>query len=109
MRSSKTVGENLVSEGVKKKPGLSTSSGTAKKPSGRVASAPRPGKKGAPAASAAAAPQMPDHGTIERMVAEAAYYLAEKRAFAPGFEEQDWQAAKDQITAELRSVRNPLG
>jgi len=42
------------------------------------------------------------------MVAEAAYYLAEKRAFAPGFEEQDWQAARDQIAAELRSARNPL-
>jgi len=24
------------------------------------------------------------------MIAEAAYYLAEKRSFAPGFEEEDW-------------------
>jgi hypothetical protein len=43
------------------------------------------------------------------MVAEAAYYLAEKRGFAPGFEEQDWQAAKQQVAAQFRNARNPLG
>jgi hypothetical protein len=52
---------------------------------------------------------MPDQETIERMVAEAAYYLAERRAFAPGFEDQDWQAAREQVEAQLRSAKNPLG
>ena len=51
---------------------------------------------------------MPDQGAIDQMVAEAAYYLAEKRCFAPGFEEQDWQAAREQIEAQLRAARNPL-
>lgn len=32
-----------------------------------------------------------------RMIAEAAYYLAEKRGFAPGHEESDWSAASQQI------------
>lgn len=41
------------------------------------------------------------------MVAEAAYYLAEKRNFAPGFEEEDWAAAKAQIMAQLQSAKKP--
>ena len=45
---------------------------------------------------------------INGMVAVAAYFLAEKRAFAPGFEEQDWLAAKAQIMAQLAEAKNPL-
>jgi len=35
------------------------------------------------------------------MIAEAAYYCAEKRGFAPGGEVQDWLEAEAQIQARL--------
>ncbi len=44
----------------------------------------------------------PDAAEIEQMVAEAAYYLAEKRSFVPGFEEEDWAAATAEVMARLR-------
>jgi len=108
MRSSKTVAKTRAGESPKKKPLRAATAGTAKKPAARAASPRAPRKKVGARSPAAADPQMPDQGAIDLMVAEAAYYLAEKRAFAPGFEEQDWQAARDQIAAELRSARNPL-
>ena len=36
------------------------------------------------------------------MIAEAAYYCAEKRGFAPGHELEDWLEAEAQIEAALR-------
>ena len=108
MRSSKTVGDAAAGESPKKKPQRAAPSASAKKPSARAASPRAPRKQTAPAARSAADPQMPDQGAIDQMVAEAAYYLAEKRSFAPGFEEQDWQAAREQIEAQLRAARNPL-
>jgi len=39
----------------------------------------------------------------ERMVAEAAYYIAEHRGFEPGQEVQDWRLAEIQIDAALAS------
>lgn len=51
---------------------------------------------------------MPDPETIHRMVSEAAYYLAEKRNFASGFEEEDWASAKAQIMAQFQEAKNPL-
>ena len=44
----------------------------------------------------------PDATEIEHMIAEAAYYLAEKRSFAPGFEEEDWAMATAEVMARLR-------
>jgi Protein of unknown function (DUF2934) len=47
----------------------------------------------------------------EQMIAEAAYYRAEKRGFAPGRELDDWIAAETEI-AELTSAvlhREPAG
>ncbi|HZP87034.1 MAG TPA: DUF2934 domain-containing protein [Burkholderiales bacterium] len=44
--------------------------------------------------------QMPAPDERERMIAEAAYYRAEKRGFAPGHELEDWLEAE----AELRVV-----
>jgi Protein of unknown function (DUF2934) len=47
----------------------------------------------------------------EQMIAEAAYYRAEKRGFAPGRELDDWIAAEAEI-AELTSAvlhREPAG
>jgi len=38
----------------------------------------------------------------QRMIAEAAYYIAEKRGFAPGQDVQDWAAAEKKIDAQLR-------
>jgi hypothetical protein len=35
------------------------------------------------------------------MIAEAAYYLAERRGFAPGHELEDWLAAEAEIDREL--------
>jgi hypothetical protein len=109
MRSSKTVAKTPAAESAKKTPLRAAAAGTAKKPAARAASPRAPRKKVVARFPAADDPRMPDHGAIDGMVAEAAYYLAEKRAFAPGFEEQDWQAARDQIAAQLRSARNPLG
>jgi hypothetical protein len=40
-----------------------------------------------------------DQEELDRRIAEAAYYLAEKREFAPGFEEEDWATAKSQVLA----------
>jgi hypothetical protein len=105
MRSSKTVGNAATGESPKQKPRRAAQSAGSKKPAARAASPRAPRKK---IATAAAAPQMPDQGAIDAMVAEAAYYLAEKRCFAPGFEEQDWQAARQQIEAQLRAARNPM-
>jgi hypothetical protein len=36
-----------------------------------------------------------------RMIAEAAYYIAEKRGFIHGHHDQDWAAAEKQIDALL--------
>lgn len=36
-------------------------------------------------------------GEIRRQIAEAAYYLAEQRGFAPGCDVDDWLAAEAQI------------
>jgi hypothetical protein len=47
----------------------------------------------------ATAPGEPQH---KAMVAEAAYYLAEKRGFAPGKELDDWLQAEDEIEALTR-------
>jgi hypothetical protein len=40
-----------------------------------------------------------------RMVAVAAYYLAERRQFAPGGEEADWLLAEQQIDRLLQHAR----
>ncbi len=50
---------------------------------------------------------LPSQDVIDKMVAEAAYYLAEKRNFAVGFEEQDWLAAKEQIMTQLLGAKKP--
>lgn len=35
------------------------------------------------------------------LIAEAAYYRAEKRGFAPGYEQEDWLAAEAEVDARL--------
>jgi hypothetical protein len=55
---------------------------------------------------------MPDDPTLalsgamrDQMIAEAAYYLAERRGFAPGYELADWLAAEGEIDRALESAR----
>ena len=47
-------------------------------------------------------PGHPDQD-IETRVAEAAYFLAERRGFAPGFELEDWLMAEAQIREQTPS------
>ncbi len=67
---------------------------------------PRPGRRGSKRAAAApnvAADERPppagDWRTRQEMIAKAAYYRAEQRAFAPGFELVDWLAAEAEVDA----------
>ena len=75
-------------------------------PKAKVAAKPTATAKAEPAATRKVS-QLPDQDTINKMVEEAAYYLAEKRNFAPGFEEQDWLDAKQQIMDQLEGASRP--
>ena len=50
-------------------------------------------------AAAATSDPMPKPRTL--MVAEAAYYLAERRGFAVGYENEDWLKAEQQVARLL--------
>ena len=68
----------------------------------------KPGIIAEPASAAREARHRRSGRGSEMMIAEAAYYLAEKRGFAPGGELQDWLEAEAQIEAWLRaSGRRP--
>jgi hypothetical protein len=43
---------------------------------------------------------------LEAMVAEAAYYKAEQRGFAPGFEMDDWLEAERELASVLVPERH---
>lgn len=43
-----------------------------------------------------------DSAQRQAMIAEAAYYCAERRAFAPGHELEDWLRAEAEIARSLR-------
>ena len=45
-------------------------------------------------------PFKPDQD-YQEMIAEAAYYKAEQRGFVPGFEEEDWLEAENEIRSML--------
>lgn len=45
---------------------------------------------------------LPDQTEIDRMIAETAYYIAERRNFAPGSSEEDWQLATAEVMARLK-------
>ncbi len=53
--------------------------------------------------SASAKSRTIDPDARQMMIAEAAYYLAEKRGFTPGGELQDWLDAEAQIETSLRA------
>ena len=44
----------------------------------------------------------PAESDLQRWIAEAAYYRAERRGFEPGGETQDWLAAEAEILARPR-------
>lgn len=46
----------------------------------------------------------PGEPQLKSMIAEAAYYRAEKRGFAPGLEFEDWLAAEKDIDALTRAA-----
>lgn len=46
-----------------------------------------------------------DAAERQRMIGEAAYYLAEKRNFAQGHHDADWAAAEQQIDAQLAKLK----
>jgi Protein of unknown function (DUF2934) len=46
-----------------------------------------------------------DEKELRRMIAEAAYYRAEKRGFAPGLESEDWRLAEAEIRARRAAGR----
>jgi hypothetical protein len=50
-------------------------------------------------------PSPPDeHAARKAMVAEAAYFRAERHGFAPGHELEDWVAAEHEVDALLSGV-----
>ena len=81
-----------------------TTPNVTRKPAAPKAEAVRPAK--ASIVPEAVAPRREDPvvnpATLELMVAEAAYYRAEQRGFAPGGELQDWLEAEAQVQARLR-------
>lgn len=87
----------------------------ARKP--RTTAAPKPAaKKGAaagktparkPAAPVRTAAAGPSAAEREEMVRTAAYYRAERRGFAPGYEWEDWLAAEAEVSALLGAQPRP--
>ncbi len=55
-------------------------------------------------AGSGANPTGTDDTLRQRMIAEAAYYRAEKRGFEPGYEDADWLAAEQEIKASSPSA-----
>lgn len=45
----------------------------------------------------------PSAEEIYRMIAEAAYYRAEKRGFTPGLEDEDWREAEREVHRQLQA------
>jgi hypothetical protein len=43
---------------------------------------------------------------VFRLIQEAAYYKAAARGFSPGYEEQDWLAAEEEVKARLFGDRH---
>ena len=50
--------------------------------------------------------QFVDPRTRAALIAEAAYFRAEKRGFAPGHETEDWLAAESEVDARLMKPKS---
>ena len=53
--------------------------------------------------AAAVAVEMPSAAQIYELIAQAAYYRAEKRGFTPGLEADDWLQAETEVMEGLRT------
>jgi hypothetical protein len=53
--------------------------------------------------AAAASVEMPSAAEIYELIAQAAYYRAEKRGFTPGLEADDWLQAETEVMERLRA------
>ena len=71
---------------------------TARKPSTRKRSARKPEND---------VPVPAGSGSYRAMIAEAAYYRAERRNFEPGLADQDWYEAEREIESRLRRDEVP--
>ena len=49
--------------------------------------------------------EVPSAREIYELIAEAAYYRAEKRGFTPGLEADDWLQAETEVMERLRAAR----
>ena len=89
---------------------ISAAIASVKAPAPPKTSKPRstPAKSAVPRKKAVTAHVPPSQEMINKMIEEAAYFLAEKRHFAPGFEEQDWMQAKQQIMTQIEGSHPPL-
>jgi hypothetical protein len=54
-----------------------------------------------PAVGTLPSPRIIDAQTRHELVAQAAYFRAQRRGFAPGQEQEDWYAAEAEIDAAL--------
>ena len=59
----------------------------------------------APARPAQPSPSFVGPEQRAALIAEAAFFRAEKRGFAPGHEVEDWLAAESEVDAKLMSAR----
>lgn len=99
-KTASTTGESAVKPKTTKTSKVATSTAVT---SNEAADKPKSSPRRKPVAT-----QLPSQELVNRMIEEAAYYLAEKRHFAPGFEQQDWLAAKDQIMQQLQKATSPI-
>ncbi len=49
----------------------------------------------------------PAHEDRQRLIAKAAYFLAERRNFQPGHEAEDWLAAEAEVDRGFRPRKDP--
>ena len=68
--------------------------------------APSPAPVASPPAAANAA--IPSETELMEMIAEAAYYRAEKRGCAPGLEHEDWLQAEAEVMGRLDALRGRI-
>lgn len=71
-----------------------------------------PSPRGTAAAAAGNSQTTLSEEELRRMIAEAAYFHAAQRGFAPGGEKDDWLAAEREIRGALeagRAARQPTG
>jgi hypothetical protein len=57
------------------------------------------------AANTVEAAAMPSEPELRELIAQAAYYHAEKRGFRPGLEADDWLQAEAEVMARLQAMR----